>query len=126
MNNRLFSTRKLIVVSVLLSVFFVVNFVNSQDNKAKYLFHDAHFHLTNYVQEGIGMEFYVDSIMGDKVGRSTVFGLPVQQIWSYRVTKDFAPTYYLDTDATVVLLFFLRCLYRGRIFKTAQRKTGTA
>jgi hypothetical protein len=71
---------------------------NAQSND-KYLFNDSHFHLTNYIQEGIGMEFYVDSIMGDKIGRSTVFGLPVQQQWSYRVTGDNAPTYYLDTDA---------------------------
>ncbi len=72
----------------------------------KYLFHDSHFHLTNYIQEGIGMEFYVDSIMGDKVGRSTVFGLPVQQQWSYRVTGDNAPTYYLDTDAPLYYYSF--------------------
>lgn len=52
------------------------------------------------------MEFYVDSIMSDKVGRSTVFGLPVQQMWSYRVTGDFAPTYYLDTDAPLYYYSF--------------------
>ena len=62
------------------------------------------------------MEFYVDSIMGDKVGRSTVFGLPLQQQWSYRVTGENAPTYYLDTDAPSLLLLFLRCIYcNGRI-----------
>jgi hypothetical protein len=64
-----------------------------------YLFNDFHFHITNFIQEGIEMEFYVDSIMGDKIGRSTVFGLPIQQQWSYRVTGENAPTYYLDTDA---------------------------
>ena len=76
----------------------IIFFTNAQSND-KYLFNDSHFHLTNYIQEGIGMEFYVDSIMGDSIGRSTVFGLPVQQQWSYRVTGDNAPTYYLDTDA---------------------------
>ena len=35
---------------------------NAQSND-KYLFHDSHFHITNYIQEGIEMEFYVDSIM---------------------------------------------------------------
>ncbi len=64
-----------------------------------YLFNDAHFHLTNYIQEGTDIHVYLDEIMGDKIGRSTLFGLPLQQQWSYRVTKDFAPTYYLDTDA---------------------------
>ena len=49
--------------------------IKAQSND-KYLFHDAHFHLTNYIQEGIELEFYVDKIMGDSVGRSTVFGLP--------------------------------------------------
>ena len=59
----------------------------------------AHFHLTNYIQEGTDIHKYVNEIMGDKIGRSTLFGLPLQQQWSYRVTGRFAPTYYLDTDA---------------------------
>lgn len=70
-----------------------------------YLFHDAHFHLTNYVQEGITIQDYL-KIMGDKVGRSTLFGIPVQQQWSYRVTGDFAPTYYLDSDAPLYYYSF--------------------
>ncbi len=36
--------------------------------------------------------------MGDKVGRSTLFGLPLQQMWSYSTSGDFAPTYYLASD----------------------------
>lgn len=67
--------------------------------KDNYLFHDVHFHLTNYIQEGIDVKFYLNEIMGDKVGRSTLFGIPLQQQWSYRVTGEFAPTYYLETDA---------------------------
>ncbi len=51
------------------------------------------------IQEGTDIHKYVNEIMGDKVGRSTLFGLPLQQQWSYRVTGKFAPTYYLDTDA---------------------------
>ena len=41
------------------------------------LFNDAHFHLTNYVQKGTDAGKYVDEIMGDKVGRSTLFGIPL-------------------------------------------------
>lgn len=78
---------------------------NAQTND-KYLFYDSHFHITNYIQEGIEMEFYVDSIMSDKIGRSTVFGLPLQQQWSYRVTGENAPTYYLDTDAPLYYYSF--------------------
>ena len=68
-------------------------------------FNDSHFHLTNYVQEGPGMSDYVD-MLGDTVGRSVVFGLPLQQMWSYSNTGDFAPTYYLQTDAPLYYYSF--------------------
>jgi predicted TIM-barrel fold metal-dependent hydrolase len=71
-----------------------------------YVFHDAHFHLTNYVQTGTDMGRYVDEIMGDKVGRSTVFGIPLQQTWSYGNSGDFAPTYYLQSDAPLYYYSF--------------------
>jgi predicted TIM-barrel fold metal-dependent hydrolase len=80
--------------------------ITNAQSDDKYLFHDSHFHITNFIQEGIEMEFYVDSIMGDKIGRSTVFGLPLQQQWSYRVTGENAPTYYLDTDAPLYYYSF--------------------
>jgi predicted TIM-barrel fold metal-dependent hydrolase len=70
------------------------------------LFNDAHFHLTNYVQQGTDMGKYVDEIMGDKVCRSTVFGIPLQQTWSYGNSGDFAPTYYLQSDAPLYYYSF--------------------
>ena len=80
---------------------FITNHLHAQSsaNTDNYLFNDAHFHLTNYIQEGTDIHVYLNEIMGDKIGRSTLFGLPLQQQWSYRVTGEFAPTYYLDTDA---------------------------
>jgi predicted TIM-barrel fold metal-dependent hydrolase len=71
-----------------------------------YVFHDSHFHLTNYVQQGTDMGKYVDEIMGDKVGRSTIFGIPLQQTWSYHNSGDFAPTYYLQSDAPLYYYSF--------------------
>ncbi len=71
-----------------------------------YLFNDAHFHLTNYVQQGTDMGKYVREIMGDKVCRSTVFGIPLQQTWSYENSGDFAPTYYLQSDAPLYYYSF--------------------
>jgi hypothetical protein len=68
-------------------------------------FHDAHFHLTNYIQEGIGVREYLQ-IMGTRVGRSTLFGIPLQQQWSYANSGDFAPTYYLHTDAPLYYYSF--------------------
>lgn len=68
-------------------------------------FHDSHFHLTNYIQEGTDMADLVD-MMGSRIGRSAVFGLPLQQMWSYGNTGDFAPTYYLQSDAPLYYYSF--------------------
>ena len=70
-----------------------------------YLFHDSHFHLTNYVQQGTDIRRYLE-IMGDKVGRSTLFGIPLQQTWSYENSGDYAPTYYLQSDAPLYYYSF--------------------
>src|SRR5215469_842992 len=71
-----------------------------------YLFNDSHFHLTNYVQKGTDIHKYVEQIMGDKVGRSTLFGIPLEQQWSYANSGDFAPTYYLQSDAPLYYYSF--------------------
>jgi hypothetical protein len=72
---------------------------------APYEFNDAHFHLTNYIQEGLPLSQFVE-MMGDRVGRATIFGLPVQQQWSYRIDGDRAPTYYLNSDAPLYYYSF--------------------
>jgi len=66
---------------------------------------DSHFHLTNYVQEGTSIRDFVH-IMGTKVGRAAIFGIPLQQQWSYGNTGNFAPTYYLQTDAPLYYYSF--------------------
>ncbi|HEY1305416.1 MAG TPA: amidohydrolase family protein [Vicinamibacterales bacterium] len=68
-------------------------------------FNDSHFHLTNYVQEGIDVHEFL-KIMGTRVSRSTLFGIPLQQMWSYQNSGDFAPTYYLQTDAPLYYYSF--------------------
>jgi amidohydrolase family protein len=68
-------------------------------------FYDSHFHLTNYVQEGIDVRRFLE-IMGTRVGRSTLFGIPLQQQWSYANSGDFAPTYYLHSDAPLYYYSF--------------------
>jgi len=69
------------------------------------LFHDCHVHLTNYVQEGITAREYL-KLMGNRVGRAALFGIPLQQQWSHRVDGDQAPTYYLDSDAPLYYYSF--------------------
>jgi len=72
---------------------------------SKFDVHDSHFHLTNYVQEGTDIRDLL-RIMGDRVGRVALFGIPLQQTWSYRNTGDFAPTYYLQTDSPLYYYSF--------------------
>src|SRR5580693_5343657 len=66
---------------------------------------DVHFHLTNYIQEGTDIHDFL-KIMGAKVGRVALFGIPLQQEWSYQNSGDFAPTYYLQTDAPLYYYSF--------------------
>ncbi len=70
-----------------------------------YTYSDSHFHLTNYVQEGTDVRDYV-KMMGNVVKRSTLFGIPLQQMWQFGNTGDFAPTYYLQTDAPLYYYSF--------------------
>ena len=56
-----------------------------------YELNDSHFHLTNYIQQGTEIHRFLE-IMGDKVGRVALFGIPLQQTWSYENSGDFAPT----------------------------------
>ena len=70
-----------------------------------YLFNDSHFHLTNYIQEGIDIHDFL-KIMGNKAGRVALFGIPLQQQWSYRVDADRGPTYYLNSDAPLYYYSF--------------------
>ena len=66
---------------------------------------DVHFHLTNYIQKGTDIHDFL-AIMGSKVGRAALFGIPLQQEWSYQNSGDFAPTYYLQTDAPLYYYSF--------------------
>jgi len=66
---------------------------------------DAHFHLTNYIQEGTDVNDYV-RMMGSTVCRSTLFGIPLQQEWDFGNSGEFAPTYYLQSDAPLYYYSF--------------------
>ena len=68
-------------------------------------YYDSHFHLTNYIQQGIDVRQYLQ-IMGARVRRSTLFGIPLQQQWSYANSGNFAPTYYLHSDAPLYYYSF--------------------
>jgi predicted TIM-barrel fold metal-dependent hydrolase len=71
----------------------------------QYELNDSHFHLTNYIQEGTDIHDFL-KIMGTKVGHVALFGIPLQQQWSYENSGDYAPTYYLQTDAPLYYYSF--------------------
>src|SRR5262245_41454226 len=76
-----------------------------QAQTANFELNDCHFHLTNYIQEGTTIQDFL-KIMGNKVGRVALFGIPLQQQWSHRVDRDRAPTYYLNSDAPLYYYSF--------------------
>jgi len=68
-------------------------------------FNDSHTHLTNYIQEGSSLPELLN-IMGDRVGRAAVFGVPLQQKWDYFESGARAPYYYLLSDAELYYYSF--------------------
>ena len=78
----------------------------TSDGEPKPLFNDVHFHLLNYIQRGITAERYFE-IVGDRVGRVAMFGIPVQQKWDYFISGDRAPDYYLLSDAALYYYSFV-------------------
>ncbi len=70
-----------------------------------YEFNDSHFHLTNYVQRGPDLKAFL-AIMGNRVGHSALFGIPLQQTWSMHIDGTNGPTYYLNTDAPLYYYSF--------------------
>jgi hypothetical protein len=93
------------VLAALVAAAVLAGVVGAQGPDAPDQFYDSHFHLTNYVQQGI-MPRDMLRIMGTRVGRSTLFGIPLQQQWSYANSGDYAPTYYLQSDAPLYYYSF--------------------
>jgi hypothetical protein len=93
------------VSSAALLTFLLARPIGALDQAAGGEFNDSHFHLTNYIQQGIDAGQFL-GIMGNRVARSTLFGIPLQQHWSYANSGDFAPTYYLQSDAPLYYYSF--------------------
>jgi len=92
--------------SCLLYLLLVCTWASAQTQLAEQpLLNDSHLHLTNYIQEGTDARKMLE-IMGAKVGRAAIFGIPLQQQWSYRNSGDRAPTYYLESDSPLYYYSF--------------------
>jgi Amidohydrolase len=102
--DRLFKTLALLACAIG-AIAFAGSASAQARNAQAYQFNDSHFHLTNYIQEGVDIHDFL-KIMGNDVGRVALFGIPLQQTWSYENSGDYAPTYYLQTDAPLYYYSF--------------------
>ena len=97
--------KKHLVARVVLAAVLLGGALPAGAQKDRFELNDTHFHLTNYIQEGTDIRDLL-KMMGGKVGRVALFGIPLQQQWSYRLDGDRAPTYYLATDAPLYYYSF--------------------
>ncbi|MCP3966966.1 MAG: amidohydrolase family protein [Lentisphaerae bacterium] len=88
--------KKFLLNVVLLCAFLLPLISFSSD---KYEFNDAHIHLTNYVQSGPKLKYFLDRMNKNGVKRSAICGLPLQLEWNVNMDGDKQPSYYLDTNA---------------------------
>ena len=63
-------------------------------------FHDAHYHPTDYIQQETELPEFL-GMMGDRVGRVALMGIPLQQKWDWFESGDRPPDYYLRSDAAL-------------------------
>jgi hypothetical protein len=95
---------KISIVAFLVSILCVISLSFSAIGKedltqgtSQILFNDSHFHLTNYIQKGIKIRDFLN-LLGNKVNRVAIFGIPLQQKWDYFVDGKRSPDYYLLSD----------------------------
>jgi hypothetical protein len=88
-----------------IAVILLISVGPARSQTSNYEFNDSHFHLTNNIQEGPNIRDFLN-MMGSRAGRVALFGIPLQQQWSYRVDGDRAPTYYLHSDAPLYYYSF--------------------
>jgi hypothetical protein len=89
----------------MIPVLLIVIRAAEREPPATYAFNDSHFHLTNYIQQGTDIREFV-KMMGSTTGRTAIFGIPLEQQWSWRVDGKRAPKYYLDSDAPLYYYSF--------------------
>lgn len=71
---------------------------------------DSHFHIANYAMQGVPLKTFIDKYMGDKVIRSVVFPLPLQQKWDrfeHYAGDKIPPNYYMGPKAGMYYYSFV-------------------
>lgn len=60
---------------------------------------DSHFHVRNFIQEGITLDQAYELLLKKGVKRAAVFGIPLQQRWDMETRV--SPSYYLHDDQSL-------------------------
>ena len=99
------------------------NPLGAQGSGAANEFNDSHFHLTNYIQQGITPRQFLQ-IMGTRVSRSTLFGIPLQQQWSVREFSRLRADLLPAERCAALLLLVHRRLHRHLVPRADSGRTG--
>ncbi|MBK7976655.1 MAG: amidohydrolase family protein [Deltaproteobacteria bacterium] len=78
-----------------------------EDSPDRYV--DAHFHVSNYAYQGVSLKTLIDRYMGEKIVRSVVMPLPLQQKWDpfeHYAQDRMPPNYYLGPKAELYYYAF--------------------
>lgn len=86
--------------------------------KPEPLFNDIHFHLTNYVHEGITTRRML-SLMEQQVGRVALFGIPLSQKWDFFLNGKRRPGYYLESSGEMYYYSFIDAMIARQYQKLA-------
>ena len=71
---------------------------------------DSHFHIANYAMQGVPLKEFIDKYMGDKIARSVVFPLPLEQKWDpyeHYAGDKMPPNYYMGPKAGMYYYSFI-------------------
>jgi len=107
-------------VGLAMSAAFAIVLLSFARASAAQDFNDSHFHLTNYIQEGLSLPDFL-KIMGDKAGRVAVFGIPLQQKWDHFESGDRAPDYYLLSDSELYYYSFVDAMIADQYLHLSPR-----
>jgi len=81
---------------------------------------DSHFHIANYAMQGVPLKEFVDKYMGDKIARSVVFPLPLEQKWDpyeHYAGDKMPPNYYMGPKAGMYYYSFIDAMVATNYLK---------
>jgi hypothetical protein len=81
---------------------------------------DSHFHIANYAMQGVPLKEFIDKYMGDKIARSVVFPLPLEQKWDpyeHYAGDKMPPNYYMGPKAGMYYYSFIDAMVATNYLK---------